>query len=150
MTIPLRNGEDDQRVKLLFHDVFFKIYETDYSEKSYSLGLHLKGENKEIMEEIEKHISSLAMKTRPEVRKLNAGCSSFNESSFKIVKTDKSGKPKLFGKLYLTNGKINTPFFQGKTKCNRRKIKWWYIRRDLSADFGMHRIVALTAVRATI
>ena len=27
---------------------------------------------------------------------------------------------------------------------------WWYIRRDLSADFGMYRIVALTAVRATI
>ena len=29
-------------------------------------------------------------------------------------------------------------------------VMGWYIRRDLSADFGMHRIVALTAVRATI
>ena len=46
----------------------------------------------------------------------------------------KSQKPKIFGKLYLTNNKINSPLFKGKTKKDGRKIKF---RTDLHEFIGL-------------
>ena len=125
--IPLRLGAtpQDEKVSLLFKDVVFKIYESDYNEeKTFSLGINLKKENQQIMHELEKHIQKLAMKKKQEVKKLNASFSNFNEESFKLIKFDKSQKPKIYGKLYLTNNKINSPFFKGKTNKDGRKIKF--------------------------
>ena len=92
-TIPLRLGEDE-KVSLLFKDVVFKIYESDYNEeKTFSLGINLKKENQQITDELEKHIQKLAMKKKQDVKKLNASFSKFTEE-------------KLYAKLYFTNGKI--------------------------------------------
>ena len=66
VTIPLRNGGEDQKLQLLFNDAFFKIYESDYNgETTFSLGIGLKGENDKIMQELETKFQSLAMKNKP-------------------------------------------------------------------------------------
>ena len=105
--------------------MFFKIYESDYNEETtFSLGIGLKGENQKIMKELETKIQSLAMNNKPQAKKLNASFASFKEENFKIIKFDKSQKPKIYGKLYLTKNKINSPFFKGKTKKDGRKIKF--------------------------
>ena len=123
VTIPLRNGGEDQKLQLLFNDAFFKIYDSDYNEETTFFYWESASKEK-IMQELEKHIQKLAMKKKNKVKKVNASFASFNEENFKIIEFDKSQKPKIYGKLYLTKNKINSPFFKGKTKKDGRKIKF--------------------------
>ena len=66
VTIPLRNGGEHQKLQLLFNDVFFKIYESDYNEETtFSLGIGLKGENQKIMKSLKQKFNLLPCKTNP-------------------------------------------------------------------------------------
>ena len=53
VTIPLRNGGEDQKLQLLFNDAFFKIYDSDYNEETTFFYWESASKEK-IMQELEK------------------------------------------------------------------------------------------------
>ena len=80
----------------------FKIYSHQGSgaDNTFSLGITLPDETKKFFKDLEKHLNTLAMKKKKEVKEIGPNFARFQEGDFSLLKVDKSEQEKIYAKMY--------------------------------------------------
>ena len=105
VTVPLRYDEKPALLKIKSR---LKIFKHD-SNGNVNFSDGITPESTELLQAIEKRIRSLASAASKEIKKVDPR-KVLNVESFCILKTDKSEKQKVFGKLISKDGEIAVPF----------------------------------------
>ena len=119
VTVALRYDGKPALLKLLTKVKIFK-HESKEGNSNFSLGIQ--AENNEILSQIEKRIRSLASSSSKEIKKLDLR-KVLHVEDLRVLKTDASGKEKVFGNLYSKSGKIRLPSFHRKRMNMESQLK---------------------------
>ena len=96
----------------------FKIYSHpggNGGNDSFSLGISLPEDSLKFFRDLQKHLNSLAMKTKKEVEKIGRIFARYDEGDFSFLKVDKSEQEKIYAKIYpskLPNQDFSCRFWQ--------------------------------------
>ena len=113
--IPCLHNSERLQIKL---PTRFKIYSHpggNGGNDSFSLGISLPEDSLKFFRDLQKHLNSLAMKTKKEVEKIGRIFARYDEGDFSFLKVDKSEQEKIYAKIYpskLPNQDFSCRFWQ--------------------------------------